>query len=337
MSFSFKPLREQVIVITGASSGIGLATAKMAAGAGSRVVLAARNAGALTRVAEDINREGGVAVPVAADVSRREDVQRIADLAIQRFGGFDTWVNNAGTSIFGRMELVSDEDHRRLFDINFWGLVYGSMIAAEYLKRRGGALINLGSVASDNGLPLQGMYSATKHAIKAFTDSLRMELEAEGAPVSVTLIKPTSINTPFPQNAKNYMDREPKLPPPVYPPEEVARSILHAATHRVRDIYVGGASRVMSALGRQAPRAMDRLGETVFMRGEKRDEPPRKPEGTLNQPGPGGRVHGDQPGYVMKTSLYTRAVRHPLVTTLALAAAGAAVVGLLGAGNGRRR
>ena len=336
MSFSFKPLREQVIVITGASSGIGLATARMAARAGSRLVLAARNASALTRVAEDINRDGGVAVPVAADVSRRADVRRVADLTIQRFGGFDTWVNNAGTSIFGRMEVVSDEDHRRLFDINFWGIVYGSMIAVAHLKRRGGALVNLGSVASDNGLPLQGMYSATKHAVKAFTDALRMELEAEGAPVSVTLIKPTSINTPFPQNAKNYMDREPKLPPPVYPPEEVARSILHAATHRVRDIYVGGASRVMSAFGRQAPRAMDRLGETVFMREEQRDEPPRNPEGTLDRPGTGGRVHGDHPGHVMKSSLYTRAARHPLVTTLALAAAGTAVVGLLGA-TGRRR
>src|SRR4029079_1622040 len=103
------------------------------------------------------------------------------------------WVNNAGTSIFGKLEEISEDDHRRLFDINFWGLVSGSLVAAKHLRRRGGAIINLGSVASDNALPLQGMYSATKHAIKAFTDALRMELEAEGAPVSVTLIKPTSI------------------------------------------------------------------------------------------------------------------------------------------------
>ena len=125
----------------------------------------------------------------------------------------------------------SEANAWRLFEINFWGTVYGSLIAAEHLKRRGGALINVGSVASDLALPIQGMYSASKHAVRGFTDALRMELEEAGAPVSVTLIKPTSINTPLPQHARNDTDREPKLPPPVYEPEEVAMAILHAAQH----------------------------------------------------------------------------------------------------------
>src|SRR5690606_12769002 len=128
MIHSLKPLHEQVIVITGASSGIGLATAQAAAERGARVVLASRNgealAGALRRVGGD-----GRAVHGVADVGRREDVQKIADTALERFGGFDTWVNNAGVSIYGRLEEVSEEDARRLFDTNFWGVVNGSLVA----------------------------------------------------------------------------------------------------------------------------------------------------------------------------------------------------------------
>lgn len=337
MGVSLKPLREQVMVITGASSGIGLATARMAAAAGARVVLAARNGDVLADVERQINQGGGRAAHVVADVSRRPDVERIAETALRQFGGFDTWVNNAGTSIFGKLEEVTDEDHRRLFDVNFWGLVYGSLVAARHLRRRGGALVNLGSEVSDAAIPIQGMYSATKHAVKGFTDALRMELEADRAPVSVTLVKPAAINTPFTQHARNYMDREPKLPPPVYPPEEVAKAILHAATHPVRDIFVGGAARVMSAMARQAPRLADWMGERVMIPEQSRDEPPRDPAGALYRPGRGGRVHGDHPGLVMPGSLYTRAVRHPLLTASLVAAAGVVAGALLGGGTGRGR
>src|SRR6185437_7622371 len=116
---------------------------------------------------------------------------------------------------------------------------------------------------SDVAIPLQGMYSASKHAVKGFTDALRIELEEEGAPISVTLIKPTSINTPFPQHAKNYTDKEPKLPPPIYEPEEVAHAIVHAASHPERDIYVGSSSKMMSSLNKSALRVMDWLNERV--------------------------------------------------------------------------
>jgi NAD(P)-dependent dehydrogenase (short-subunit alcohol dehydrogenase family) len=334
MAVALKPLREQVIVITGASSGIGLATARMAAAAGARVVLAARNAAALADVERQIAAAGGCAAHVPADVGRKEDVRRIAEAAIGRFGGFDTWVNNAGVSIWGRLEQVSDADHRKLFETNFWGVVYGSLTAVEHLRRRGGALVTVGSVASDIALPLQGMYSATKHAVKGFTDALRMELEEEGVPVSVTLIKPTSIDTPLPQRARNYLDREPKLPPPVYAPDEVARAILHAAARPVRDLFVGGSGRVMSAFGRQAPRAMDWLGERVLMPQEVRDEPPRDPEGALHRPGRDGRVRGDHPGLVRGVSVYTRAATHPVLTGALLAVAAGAAVGLL-SGPGR--
>ncbi len=337
MSVSLKPLRDQVMVITGASSGIGLATAQAAAKRGTRLVLASRNGEVLKDTERQINGRGGRAIHVVADVSRRDDVRRIADAAIQRFGGFDTWVNNAGLSIWGRLEEVSDDDHRRLFETNFWGVVYGSLIAVEHLKRRGGTLINLGSVVSDVAIPLQGMYSASKHALKGFTDALRIELEEQGAPISVTLIKPTSINTPFPQHAKNYTAKEPKLPPPIYQPEEVANAILHAATHPERDIFVGGSSKMMSSLNKRAPRAMDWLSERVMMKQQQRDEPPRDREGALYRAGKDGRVHGDHPGYVRKTSLYTRASLHPLLTGVLAAAAGTAVMAWLGSGYAERK
>ncbi len=331
MSYHPKPLDQQIIVITGATSGIGLATARAAAKAGARLVLAARSAKDLREVAQQLENTGAHVATVAADVAKPADVARIADAAHSHYGGFDTWVNNAGVGIFGRIEEGSLDDYHRLFDTNFWGLVHGSLEAVKHFKqRKGGVLINLGSEVSDVAVPLQGMYAASKHAIKGFTDALRMELEAEQAPVSVTLIKPAGINTPFTQNARNYMDREPQLPPPVYAPEEVAHAILHAAVHPMRDIYVGGGSKLMSSFNKLAPGVMDWLGAKAIPSQEVSDEAPKNPEGGLQQPGLGGHAHGNYPGHVMKTSLYTRTTLHPVLAG-ALAAAGlAAAVTLLG-------
>jgi short-subunit dehydrogenase len=333
MKPNFKPIKEQVIVITGASSGIGLATAKAAAQQGARLVLVSRNDEYLGSLEEEIKAAGGEAIHVAADVGKRDDVRNVANEAVARFGRIDTWVNNAGVSIYGRLTEITDEDHQRLFQTNFWGVVYGSLAAVPHLKVQGGTLINIGSVLSDQAAPMQGMYSASKHAVKGFTDALRMELEEEGAPISVTLIKPAAIDTPYPQHARNYTAQEPSLPPPVYRPEEVARAILYAATHAKRDIYVGGAGRAMSVMNRAAPRAMDRVGERMLARQQFRDEPAREPSGALHTAGVGGQIRGDYPGRVMRTSLYTRATMHPAVTGALLAAAGAAAVMLLKRGS----
>ncbi|MEH3146911.1 MAG: SDR family oxidoreductase [Methylobacterium frigidaeris] len=323
-----KPLGEQVIVITGASSGIGLATARMAARRGARLVLASRNADALAQIQDDLVREGAQVTHRVADVGRREDLQAVADWAVERFGGIDTWVNNAGISIYGRLEQVSDEDHDRLFQTNFWGTVYGSLVALPLLRRDGGALVNVGSIASDLAIPLQGMYAASKHAIRGFTDALRMELEQEGAPVSVTLIKPAAIDTPFPQHARNYTDREPVLPPPVYHPDEVAHAILHTAVHPQREIYVGGGGRAMTGLKKVAPGAFDRLGGMMASQ-QLRAEPPRNPDGSLHGAGQDGHVRGDHPGYVRRTSTYTRAQTHPLATGAVLAGISLAAAALM--------
>ena len=330
-----KPLREQVIVITGASSGIGLATARMAAKRGARVVLAARSTDVLARVVSEIEAEGGQAVHVTADVGRRENVQAIADEARARFGGFDTWVNVAGLTVYGPLSEIAYADHERLIQTNLWGTVNGSLIAVEHLRKQGGALINVGSIASDLAFPFQGLYATAKHAVKGFTDTLRMELIAEGAPVSVTLVKPASIDTPLPNRARNYMDREPTLPPPIYPPEEVANAILHAAVHPQRDIFVGGGGKMFVKGKEFAPGAYDELAPAIIAL-QKRAEPPRDPQGALHEPRNAGRERGDPPIYVMRTSAYTRATLHPLTTTVVGLGLAASVAGLV-MGSGRRR
>src|SRR6185503_8376093 len=153
---------------------------------------------------------------------------------------------------------------RRLFDTNYWGVVHGSMIACAHLKTRGGALINVGSVLSDVAIPLQGTYCATKHAVKGYTDALRLELEEEGAPISVTLIKPSAIDTPYTQHAKNLMSVEPQNPPPVYAPDLVAEAILHCAENPERDLYVGGGGKMLVEAGHYAPRLTDKVMEATM-------------------------------------------------------------------------
>ncbi|MCJ2013547.1 SDR family oxidoreductase [Methylobacterium sp. J-076] len=325
-----KPLADQTIVVTGASSGIGLATARMAASRGARVVLAARSGAALDAIAAGIVRDGGRAVAVGADVGVRAEVEEIAARAVAEFGGFDTWVNVAGLTIYGRLDEVSQEDHERLLRTNFWGTVNGSLVAVEGMRRRGGALINVGSVASDLAFPYQGMYSASKHAVKGFTDALRMELRLDDAPISVTLVKPTSIDTPLPRRARNYMDREPMLPPPVYRAEEVAHAILHAAVHPQRDIVVGGAGKLFIAGKEFAPGAYDHLASQIVAL-QKRTMEPRRPAGALHAPQEDdtGHVHGDQPFPVMRTSAYTRASLHPLATASAVVGLGLAAATFL--------
>ena len=259
-----KKLQNQVMVITGASSGIGLATARQAARRGAKLVLACRNEDALNKLVDEMRGAGHDAIAVRADVGNYADHEAILAAALERYGRVDTWVNNAGVSIFGRLTEVAIEDQRKLFDTNYWGVVYGSMVAVAHLKKNGGALINVGSEVSDRAVPLQGAYSASKHAVKGFTDALRMELQDEGAPVSVTLIKPAAVNTGFVRHAKNYLDVEPQLPPPIYAPEVVADAILFAAENPERDIYVGGASKMNSVGGQRMPGLMDKMGRMLI-------------------------------------------------------------------------
>lgn len=322
-----KPLKDQVIVITGGSSGIGLATARMAARRGASVVLAARNHDDLRDVTNEIIDNGGKALAVVADVADPNAVDRIGEAALLEFGRIDTWVNNAGLSIYGKLEDVPLADKRRLFDINFWGVVHGCRTAVRLMKDRGGVLINIGSEVSDVAIPLQGIYSASKHAVKGYTDALRMELEHDRIPIAVTLVKPSAINTPYPEHARSYLkDGVPALPPPLYAPEVVADAILRCAERPVRDIIVGGAGRLQVAMGHMAPRLTDRFMERAMFAPQKTRDREQPREGNLDRPQRDGRTRGVQQSYTMNSSAYTRAVLSPVSRLVPIAAAGLALL-----------
>src|SRR4051812_13249849 len=327
MKITMKSLKDQVIVITGASSGIGLTTAEIAAERGAAVVLAARSERELTDVVARIRARGGRATAVAADVAKEPDVTQIARHAMAEYGRIDTWVNNAGIGMYGRLMDQPLEDKRKLFEINFWGVVYGCKAAVEHMRGTGGTIINIGSEVSDRAAPLLGIYSASKHAVRAYTDTLRMELEHDAIPIWVSLVKPGPIDTPFPQHAPNYMEHEPKHAPPVYAPEEVAYAILKCAEKPVREVTVGGGPRLQLALATIAPRLTDVIMERQMWDDMQRDEPPTSADSLDGPSGEDyGRRRGRQPGHVMKSSAYTRAALSDVGRALPFIAVGALVV-----------
>ncbi len=320
-SFRQKSLDEQVIVLTGATSGIGLVTARMAAKRGARLVLVARNEAALDRLADEIRQNGGQAIAVPADVSKESQVKNVASQAVEAFGSIDTWINNAGVSIYGKLEDVPDADSRRLFETNFWGVVYGSLIAAKRMEKKGGTLINIGSTLSDRAIPLQGMYCASKHAVKGFTDALRMELDSIKAPVLVTLVKPAAIDTPYKEHAKNYLGVQPENPPPVYAPETAAETILYCAENPVRDVFVGGGGKALSVMGKYAPGFTDHYMEAMMIDMQKTDIPAgENARESLHSSNDNSlRERGGYRGHVAESSLYTKASLHPVATGAAVA------------------
>ena len=336
MKVSLLPLSEQVIVITGASSGIGLVTAKQAAHRGARVVLAARNGKDLQRAVDEVRHHGGRAVHVVADVADSEQVNHIADVAVREFGRIDTWVNNAAVSVYGRLMELSIEDMRRQMDVNYWGQVYGSRVVVRHLRERCGAIINVASALADRAIPLQGNYCAAKHALKAFTDALRMELEEAGVPISITLVKPASIDTPFFEKAKTYLGVEPQPVPPVYAPEVVAEVIVHAAQHPLRELIAGGSGVKLSA-ARFAPRLADLYMQRWTFDSQRTRTPLNDRADNLYQPvlEDGGERGRNWSGHTRTSSLYTKAALHPRLylgmATLLLATAA------LGAGARRRK
>lgn len=296
MAIQLKPLNEQVIVITGASSGIGLATSRKAAIAGACPVLVCRSVHTIGEIAEEIVSHGGQSLAMECDVSVRADIEQVATQVIAKFGRIDTWINNAGIGIYGRLDEVTDDDARRVFDVNYWGVVYGSLVALPYLRQNGGALINVGSEVSEAYVPLLGAYTASKHAVKGFTDTLRVEIEeVDQAPVSITLIQPTAVDTPFPQHARNYQTQEPKLPDPKIQAEQVAEAILDAAVHPTRAKRVGLMATVNTLTAKLMPAVADRMVKSLAEK-QHRNEAPRNPQGILNQSsesiGTAGQIQG---------------------------------------------
>ena len=319
------PLDQQVIVITGASSGIGRATAIAAAKRGARLALAARGAEALATTLEEIEAVGARALVMPVDVSDVEQVRGLGRQTMDQFGAIDTWVNNAGVALFAEFARTTPEEFRRVIDVNLMGEVYGSLVALEHMRERGGTIVNIASVDAERAIPLQAAYSAAKAGVKAFSEALRVELEHDGVPVQVAVIKPASIDTPLFQHAMTKLGVEPKPLPPVYDPNLVAETILHAATHSTRDLYVGGAAAGLTAMEKTAPGLLDWELKQVAWAAQRTDTPkePTAPNNLFHgEMGPGA-IRGGWGGSGF--SPYTWLELHPNVGRAAL---GLAVAGL---------
>ncbi|MFN4297139.1 MAG: SDR family oxidoreductase [Brevundimonas sp.] len=312
-----KPLSRQTIVITGATSGIGLATARRAAKAGACVFLIARSENDLKALCEEIQAAGGRCAYAVADVADHEALAEAAENCIRLFGGYDTWVNNAGVSIYGPIRETTLEDHRRLFDTNYWGVVNGSIIAVEHLRARpgGGTVINVGSSLSDAPFPVQGLYAASKHAVKGFTNSLRIEMLRERAPIHVSLVKPAAVDTPYPQHARNLTGEAVRNPQPVYAAHVVADAILHCATHSTREITVGGSASALAAFYSMFPGVAEpllaRFGPSM-MRDRRADY--QTYDDGLYDPTEDGLYEEVHYPMVRQSSLLAQARMHPGVT-----------------------
>lgn len=284
-----KKIPEQVIVITGATSGIGLSTAREAVARGARVVLTARNEEDLAQIAGEL---GERAAWVGADVSDARAVELVRDTAVARFGGFDTWINNAGLSLYGDLAGLDVTEARRLFDVNFWGVVHGTSVALAYLRDHGGgAIVNVGSALSPRDVPYEGMFTASKAAVQAYTESMRVECERDGLPVHVSLVRPANVDTPFAEHARNHLGGQPPVRGPVYAPELVAEVLLHCAEHGKRDVKVGRTGRKVPLVTEQPMRDEDSLFLAPLME---------------------GKTHGVYDGKVLKKSVGTLLSLHPL-------------------------
>jgi NAD(P)-dependent dehydrogenase (short-subunit alcohol dehydrogenase family) len=334
MAVKLKPLAEQVIVILGASSGIGRETALKAARGGATVMVAARNEAALISLVDEITAAGGKAAYAVCDVTDFRQVENVARDTIARFSRIDSWVNVAGVSVYARFEDTAPDEFRRVMEVNFMGQVHGALAALPHLKSNGGALIVISSVESIVSLPLHSAYSASKHAMEGAIDALRRELIAEGAPVSVTSVKPATINTPFFTNSRSRLDVVPKGPPPSYEPSVVADCVLYAAQHPVRDLFAGGAGRTMAVNQMMAPKMMDRIMARFGIPSSRTDVPaPGGREGNLYAPiHSEDRASGDFAGQSRRSSLYTWLELHPV----ARMAAGGALVGAVALAQSRR-
>lgn len=331
MTLKLKPLAEQVIVITGASSGIGLVTARRAAAAGAKVLLVARSADALREAADGIRAAGGEADHAVADVGDAAQVLAAAAQAVARFGRIDSWVNDAGSAIFGKVLDTPLAEQEQLFRTNYFGVVHGCMAAVPHLMN-GGAIVTVGSLASDMPSPPMGVYSATKHAVKAYVEVLRMELQADGAPISVTLVKPSGIDTPIGQHASNHGSAgEAQIPPPAYDPELVADAILDSCVHPRREVTVGGVGRAQILFSQHFPT----LYEWLAPRAAKGAYSPTKPQpvpSNLFEGANAGRERSGERPHRLRHSVYTSAVLHPKTTAVGLGVVAGAVA-LLFAGR----
>jgi NAD(P)-dependent dehydrogenase (short-subunit alcohol dehydrogenase family) len=279
-----KAMNGTVVVVTGASSGIGRATALELARRGASVVLAARSGDALQEVAGHCQQAGGAALAVPTDVRDEAQVAELAARAVDRFGRIDVWVNNAGVYLLGTVEETPPEAYRQVLETNFFGAVHGARaVLPQFRRQGGGVLINVASVYSRVAGPYLSAYVASKHAVRALSESLRQELRGlEG--VRVCTVSPSVIDTPLFGHTANYTGRAVKPPPPVYPPELVAKAIVRSALRPRRERIVGNAGRQLNLLRWTAPGLYERVNARFVDSQQFGDRPAPATDGNLMVP-----------------------------------------------------
>jgi NAD(P)-dependent dehydrogenase (short-subunit alcohol dehydrogenase family) len=268
-----KPLEEQVVVVVGASSGIGRETAVRMAGRGARVVASARSQAGLDDLVDEITLGGGTAIAVAADVVDAAAMRALADAAVERFGTLDTWVHAAAVTAFATFVDTTPEEFRQIVEVNLVGAANGASAALPRLREGGGALVVVSSMEARRAMPLHSAYAASKHGIDGMLEALRVELAHDGIPVSVTNILPGVIDTPLFDQARSKVGVVPTGPPPPYDPGLVADAICFAAEHPARDLVVGGAAQAQLIGQRLSPRMMDLVTLVAGFATQRTDEP----------------------------------------------------------------
>jgi NAD(P)-dependent dehydrogenase (short-subunit alcohol dehydrogenase family) len=258
-----KPIEDQVVVVMGASSGIGREAAKRFAARGARVVVSARGTKGLETLVQEIGEAGGTARAVPADVTDGDAVRNVADEAAAAYGALDTWAHLAAVGLWASFEDTTEEEFRRVVEVNLLGQVHGAKAALPHLRAQGrGALVHVSSIEARRAFPLHTAYAAAKHGIDGFLEALRVELRHDRIPIAVTQILPGTIDTPIFDNSRTKVGYKPMGSPPIYEPGTVADMVLHAAEHGGRDLFAGGAARLIAWQQRLSPRVLDLMFAT---------------------------------------------------------------------------
>src|SRR3954467_14447323 len=328
---TLKPVAQQVVVVMGASSGIGRATAARFAKEGAKVVVAARGEQGLRSLVEEIRAVGGEATAEVADVTDPAQMHRVAQRAVTEYGRLDTWVHVSGVLLVAPFERTTPQEFARVIDVNLLGQVHGAMAALPHLKRNGGALIHISSMGAKRGVALQTAYCASKHGIDGFLDALRTEGRRENLPISVTNVMPATINTPLFDQARTKIGVKPVAPPPIYQPDVVVDAVLYAAEHPVRDLVVGGSARALILGEKLAPRLVDalmvRFGFEAHDTGERKSAD--APDNLFTPLDDHNAARDGFDARAWPRSRYTSLRLHPLVNRIPLASDARAGLGLV--------
>jgi NAD(P)-dependent dehydrogenase (short-subunit alcohol dehydrogenase family) len=268
-----RPLSEQVVVVTGASSGLGRAIARGAGERGAKVVVTARNAEAIDNAVREIEAFGGEALAVPADHSVQDEVAQVVEQAVERFGRVDTYVANAMVTVMAEATAIAADELRHVFETNFFGTVYGFWSVLPHLRESRGTFIDVNSALAYRGIPLQSAYCASKAAARAFFESARTELEKHEVPVDICVVLPGAINTPQFDRSRQKLGTQPQPVPPIYQPEPFAEAVLHCCEHPVRELPIGWGAQKLLWGQKLAPRLGDRILLRNGWKGQTTGEP----------------------------------------------------------------